>query len=73
MPFGRLALRFVHTHSAARLFCQPPRLVFAELKREGGKLTPEQEKWIGLLRLVPGVETFVWRPADWPSIVEILR
>jgi hypothetical protein len=72
-PFLRWTLRFVHTQTAACLFCRPPRLVFAELKREGGKLTVEQERWLELLRQCPGVETFVWRPADWPTVMETLR
>ena len=31
---------------------KPPRLIFAELKSETGKLTKEQEDWIKLLILV---------------------
>ncbi len=38
-------------------------LAFAELKRELGKLSPEQEEWIGLLRTL-GYDVFVWRPSD---------
>jgi hypothetical protein len=68
-----LTLRFVHTHSAARLFCRPPRLLSVELKREDGELTTEQANWIHWLEQCPGVEVFCWRPSDWPSIVETWR
>jgi hypothetical protein len=51
---------------------RPPRLLFAELKTDKGKTTPHQDRWLELLRDVPGVETFLWRPADWDAIVEVL-
>ncbi len=41
------------------------RLIFAELKREKGKLEPEQEKWRDVLNLKPGVEVYTWKPSDW--------
>lgn len=49
------------------------RLLFAELKSEGGKLTPEQAAWLEALRAVQHVEVFEWRPADMDAIVEALR
>lgn len=48
------------------------RMVIAELKAEDGQLTPAQEMWIELLRKVPGIEVFVWKPSDWPEIERIL-
>jgi hypothetical protein len=48
------------------------RLLFAELKSETGKLTEHQEKWLALLRST-GVEVYLWRPADFDEIVEILQ
>lgn len=55
------------------------RLLWAELKREKGQLTPRQELVLDLLRSLetpPGsglrVEVFVWRPSDWPTILEVL-
>lgn len=52
---------------------RPPRLVFAELKRENGRTTVHQDRWLGLLRAVPGVEVFLWRPSDFEQIAEVLR
>ena len=43
---------------------RPPRLVFAELKSETGKVTEHQERWLALLGACPGVEVFLWRPSD---------
>jgi hypothetical protein len=46
------------------LMVKPGReIAFAELKKELGKLSPEQEEWIGLLRTL-GYDCFVWRPSD---------
>lgn len=52
---------------------RPPRLVFAELKREIGRTTEHQERWLGLLRAVPGIEVFLWRPSDIEQIAVVLR
>jgi VRR-NUC domain len=49
-----------------------PRLVFAELKSERGKLRPEQSDWLAVLRLLPQAEVFVWTPDDWDELVEVL-
>jgi VRR-NUC domain len=58
------------------------RLVFAELKRDGAKLSPDQDRVLELLRglrlLLPGLgaigpEVYVWHPADFDNIIEILR
>ena len=51
---------------------RPPRLLFVELKRQGGKLRPEQRDWLDVLRLLPGAEVLVWTPEDWPELVETL-
>jgi hypothetical protein len=59
--------------------CRPPRLVLAELKSEMAwkrphhGCSPEQLRWLDLLRAVPGVEVYLWRPADLEEIVRILR
>jgi hypothetical protein len=52
---------------------RPPRLIFAELKAERGKLSAEQAAWLGALRQVPGIEVYEWRPADMDVIAETLK
>jgi hypothetical protein len=52
---------------------RPPRLVLAELKRESGRTTTHQDRWLGLLGACPGVETYLWRPSDLEAIAEVLR
>jgi hypothetical protein len=52
---------------------RPPRFVVAELKTEKGKLSIDQDYWIGLLRDCPGIEVFIWRPSDWDEIVRLLK
>jgi hypothetical protein len=52
---------------------RPPRIIFAELKSETGKLTAAQEGWLALLRQCPGVETYVWRPSQLQEIAVILQ
>lgn len=43
------------------------RLIFAELKRETENLRPEQKLWANILRSLPFVEYYLWRPSDWLS------
>lgn len=45
-------------------------VVFAELKRQGGRTTAAQRAWLADLRQV-GV-AYEWRPSDWPEIVAVL-
>ena len=49
------------------------RLVIAELKSERGKVSPEQRAWLDTLGMVPGIEVFVWYPADLDDAIAILR
>lgn len=49
-----------------------PRLIFAELKSEKGRVRPEQVGWLDDLSDVPGVECYLWRPSDFDEIVETL-
>lgn len=54
------------------------RLVFVELKGNGtdgkkrGKLTPEEERVLAWLRLIPGAEVYVWWPDDLDKAAHIL-
>jgi hypothetical protein len=48
------------------------RIIFAELKRTGGRPTPQQQMWLETLAQCDGVEVYVWNPNDWDRIVEIL-
>jgi len=49
------------------------RMIAAELKRERGRVAPEQQAWLEDLERVPGIESYVWRPSLWEEILEILR
>lgn len=62
-PPGELDLRMV----------RPPRVAIAELKTDIGTLTDEQADTVELLNRCPGVECYVWRPADWPTIERVLK
>lgn len=55
------------------VLCRPPRLVIAELKSAKGKVSDAQQRWLDLIGGVPGVEAYLWRPADQDEIVRILR
>jgi hypothetical protein len=48
------------------------RVIFAELKREGEKPTEEQQRWLEALAATDAVETYLWRPSDWPEIEQAL-
>lgn len=58
------------------------RLIFAELKGDGGKVSPAQERVLEILRSLDTgirpvnsarVEVFVWHPSDLEQIAEVLR
>lgn len=48
------------------------RLIFAELKRETGKTSPEQDAWLSDISAT-GVLTFVWRPSDINEVRKVLE
>ena len=54
---------------------RPPRLIFAELKSEKGKVSPAQQEWLTILKDIPNIEVFLWRAEDETieEILEILR
>jgi hypothetical protein len=47
------------------------RLIFAELKADGGRLRPDQELWLEALRKI-AAEVYCWRPTDWSEIEDVL-
>ena len=49
------------------------KVIFAELKSQRGRLSPEQTEWLRRLKKA-GADTYVWRPSEWlnGSIIEIL-
>lgn len=46
------------------ILIRPPRLIFAELKRQRAHLRPAQKVCLQLLRQIPCIEVNVWRPID---------
>lgn len=46
-------------------------VIFAELKSETGKVSPEQEAWLEALTLA-GQKVYTWRPRHWDHIVRVL-
>ena len=49
------------------------RLVFAELKSQAGRVSAEQQQWLGALRAANPASVFVWRPQDWDEIETLLK
>lgn len=49
------------------------RLIFAECKSATGVVRDSQKAWLAALTLIPGVEVYVWRPADWDDVLAILQ
>ena len=70
-----------HTYDSRRsgsgfldlVLVKPPRVIFAELKSERGRMTPEQQRLFDLLSQCPGVEVYLWRPRDLEEIAKTLR
>jgi hypothetical protein len=78
----RLGWLAYHTHDSRRsaagfpdlVLCRPPRVVFAELKREGERPRLEQREWLEALAQA-GAETYLWTPAEWAdgAVEAVLR
>ncbi len=55
---------------------RPPRLIFAELKRDGGKASSSQRDWLFELAECNAdedrFEVCLWRPSDWAEIKRAL-
>lgn len=72
--------RWHHQHYSKRspagwpdlVLVRGPRLVAAELKSERGRVRPEQRVWLDALAVVPGVETYLWRPSAWATVQSVL-
>jgi len=72
--------RYYHTwnslHSASGYpdvtLVRGSRLILAELKTDKGKVTPQQQGWLDALKETKA-EVYLWRPADFDNILEILK
>lgn len=51
------------------------RIIFAELKSEKGQVSPKQQDWLDALGNVgdKDVQVYIWRPADFEKIAEVLK
>jgi hypothetical protein len=49
-----------------------PRVIFAELKADRGRLTDDQRAWLLELR-ASGQEAYLWRPSSWSAVEKLLR
>ena len=70
-----------HTHDSQRsapgfpdlALVRPPRLVFAELKSEEGRIRPEQRTWLeALTGCTQAPESYLWRPRNLQEVQKIL-
>lgn len=61
---GFVDLVLVHPDKRRTLFC--------ELKSDKGKPSPEQQEWLNWLAADNENEVYLWAPADWPEIEEVL-
>ena len=71
-----------HTHDSRRsapgfpdlVLVRPPRLVFAELKSEEGRIKPEQKVWLeALSNCTEAPESHLWRPRNLEEVQQILK
>lgn len=55
------------------ILVRPPRLIFAELKSERGRLRDSQKEVLTLLSGCDSVEVYLWRPSDFDWMIEVLK
>jgi VRR-NUC domain len=63
------------------MYADPPRLIFAELKGDGGKLSDEQQKFLRMAQFIDRipfaerrrVNAYLWQPGDEQQIEDILK
>lgn len=48
------------------------RIIFAEVKSDTGKTTPEQEAVLAAIWRTSN-EAYIWRPCDWEHVVAVLQ
>ncbi len=53
------------------VFVRGSRIIFVELKRDGGKPTADQRRVLDVLS--KAAEAYVWEPKDWDFLSEELR
>lgn len=71
---------YYHTYRSKRspagfpdcVLVKPPRTIFAELKSDEGKVSPEQQEWLEKLGACPQNEVYLWRPDDLQEIATVL-
>lgn len=49
-----------------------PRVIFAELKADRGRLTDDQKAWLLELR-ASGQEAYLWAPRNWSAVEKLLK
>jgi hypothetical protein len=72
--------RHYHTHDSRKsvsgfpdlILIRGPVLLVAELKVGDNEPTADQLTWLEAFAAA-GVQTFVWRPSDWPMIARLLE
>ena len=52
--------------------CRPPRTLFLEIKREGGRVSDEQQAWIGRLQAAGQEAHIVTLPGGWHFLDDLL-
>ena len=52
---------------------RPPRIIYAELKSDKGRASPEQDEWLRALAECSGNEVYLWRPRDLDEIENVLK